>query len=50
MIKQYLPNNNEKRYSAILPNFSQLNRPSLDARTTDQATTTMIDWLIDVRE
>jgi hypothetical protein len=27
MIKQYLPNNNEKRYSAILPNFSELNRP-----------------------
>jgi hypothetical protein len=27
MIEQYLLNNNEKHYSAILPNFSELNRP-----------------------
>jgi hypothetical protein len=27
MIGQYLLNNNEKRYSVILPNFSDLNRP-----------------------
>jgi hypothetical protein len=27
MIEQYLPNNNEKRYSAILPKISDLNRP-----------------------
>jgi hypothetical protein len=27
MIGQYLPNNNEKRYSAILPKISNLNRP-----------------------
>jgi hypothetical protein len=27
MIGQYLPNNNEKRYSAILPKISDLNRP-----------------------
>jgi hypothetical protein len=27
MIGQYLPNNNEKCYSVILPNFSELNRP-----------------------
>jgi hypothetical protein len=28
MIGQYLPNNNEKRYSVILPKFLHLNRPS----------------------
>jgi hypothetical protein len=27
MIGQYLPNNNEKRYSAILPKILDLNRP-----------------------
>jgi hypothetical protein len=27
MIGQYLPNNNEKSYSAILQNFLHLNRP-----------------------
>jgi hypothetical protein len=28
MIGQYLPNNNEKSYSAVLQNFLSLNRPS----------------------
>jgi hypothetical protein len=34
MIGQYLPNNNEKRYSVILPIFSDLNRPLVPNRPT----------------
>jgi hypothetical protein len=34
MIGQYLSNNNEKSYSAILQNFLKLNRPQITTKDT----------------
>jgi hypothetical protein len=34
MIEQYLPNNNENSYNAILQNFSHLNQPNTNERIT----------------
>jgi hypothetical protein len=34
MIEQYLPNNNEKSYNAILQNFLDLNRPLIGPSPT----------------